>query len=46
MLYTTYRFNWTELDNGLALALVGIMYAIVSAGLTGTIVKKLGERKR
>ena len=45
VLYTTYRFNWTELDNGLALALVGIMYAIVSGGLTGTIVKKLGERK-
>jgi len=45
VLYTTYRFNWTELDNGLALALVGIMYAIVSAGLTGVIVKKLGERK-
>ncbi|MEO6724322.1 MAG: TCR/Tet family MFS transporter [Blastocatellia bacterium] len=45
VLYTTYRFNWTPLDNGLSLALVGIMFAIVSAGLTGPIVKKLGERK-
>ncbi|MEP7343029.1 MAG: TCR/Tet family MFS transporter [Acidobacteriota bacterium] len=45
VLYTTYRFHWTELDNGLSLALVGIMFAIVSAGLTGTMVKKLGERK-
>lgn len=45
VLYTTYRFNWTELDNGLSLALVGIMFAIVSAGLTGKMVKKLGERK-
>nr|MDQ3012946.1 MFS transporter [Acidobacteriota bacterium] len=34
-----------ELDNGLSLALVGIMFAIVSAGLTGKMVKKLGERK-
>jgi DHA1 family tetracycline resistance protein-like MFS transporter len=45
VLYTTYRFNWTEFDNGMSLALVGIMYAIVSGGLTGTIVGKLGERK-
>ncbi|MEW6210321.1 MAG: TCR/Tet family MFS transporter [Acidobacteriota bacterium] len=43
VLYTTYRFNWTEFDNGLSLALVGIMYAIVSGGLTGAVVKKLGE---
>ncbi len=45
VLYTTYRFNWTELDNGMSLALVGLMYAIVSAGLTGILVKKLGERR-
>jgi len=45
VLYTTYRFNWTELNNGLSLALVGLMYAIVSAGLSGTLVKKLGERR-
>lgn len=45
VLYTTYRFNWTELENGLSLTLVGIMFATVSAGLTGKMVKKLGERK-
>jgi len=45
VLYTTYRFNWTELDNGLSLALVGLMYAIVSGGLTGLLVGKLGERR-
>jgi DHA1 family tetracycline resistance protein-like MFS transporter len=45
VLYTTYRFKWTELENGLSLALVGLMYAIVSAGLTGMLVKKLGERR-
>ncbi|MFN0109480.1 MAG: TCR/Tet family MFS transporter [Blastocatellia bacterium] len=45
VLYTTYRFNWSELDNGLSLALVGIMFAIVSAGFTGRIVGWLGERR-
>lgn len=45
VLYTTYRFNWTERDNGLSLALVGIVYAVVQGGLTGRIVSKIGERK-
>lgn len=45
VLYTTYRFNWTTADNGLSLALVGVMYAIVSGGLTGLLVGKLGERR-
>jgi MFS transporter, DHA1 family, tetracycline resistance protein len=45
VLYTTYRFNWTELDNGLSLALVGIMFGVVSGGLTGKLVKLWGERK-
>lgn len=45
VLYTTYRFNWTEMDNGLSLALVGLMYAIVAGGLTGPLVKRLGERR-
>ncbi len=45
VLYTTYRFNWTELDNGLSLAVVGIVYAVVQGGLTGPIVGKLGERR-
>ncbi len=44
VLYTIYRFNWTEFDNGLSLALVGVMYAIISGGLTGPLVGKLGER--
>ena len=45
VLYTTYRFNWTEFDNGMSLALVGVMYALVAGGLTGTLVGKLGERR-
>lgn len=45
VLFTTYRFNWTEWQNGLSLALVGVMFALVSGGLTGRIVGKLGERR-
>jgi MFS transporter, DHA1 family, tetracycline resistance protein len=45
VLYTTYRFNWTEFDNGMSLALVGIMFGIVSGGLTGRVVKLWGERR-
>ena len=45
VLYTTYRFNWNEVQNGMSLAMVGIMFAIVQGGLTGKIVGKLGERK-
>src|SRR5204862_7420924 len=45
VLFTTYRFNWTELQNGMSLTLVGVMFAIVSGGLTGRIVGKLGERR-
>ena len=45
VLYTTYRFDWTERDNGLSLALVGIVYAIVQGALTGRIVSIIGERK-
>ena len=44
MLYTTYRFRWEEWENGLALALVGLMFGVVQATLTGPIVKRLGER--
>ncbi len=45
VLYATYRFQWTELDIGLSLALVGIVFAVVQGGLTGRIVGMWGERK-
>ncbi len=45
VLYTTWRFNWSERDNGLSLALVGVMYAIIAGGLTGRIVGALGEKR-
>jgi DHA1 family tetracycline resistance protein-like MFS transporter len=45
VLFTTYRFHWTEFQNGMSLTLVGAMYAIVAGGLTSKIVGRLGERR-
>ncbi len=45
VLYTTYRFGWDEKQNGLSLALVGLMFAFVQGGLTGRVVKRVGEYK-
>ena len=43
VLYTTYRFQWTELDNGLSLSLVGLASGAAQAFLTGLLVRKVGE---
>ncbi|MDX1568299.1 MAG: TCR/Tet family MFS transporter [Longimicrobiales bacterium] len=45
VLYTDYRYGWTERDVGLALALVGVGSMIVQAGLVGRVVSALGERR-
>ncbi len=45
VLYARYRFNWGPSQIAMCLAAVGILTAIVQAGLTGVIVKKFGERK-
>jgi DHA1 family tetracycline resistance protein-like MFS transporter len=45
VLYSIYRYNWSELTNGLSLMVVGIVTAIVSGGITGPMVKRFGEKK-
>jgi MFS transporter, DHA1 family, tetracycline resistance protein len=45
VLYTGYRYGWDRMTVGLTLAGVGLCTAIVSGGLVGPIVKKLGERR-
>lgn len=45
VLYTTYRYQWTELQTGLSLSLVGLMAAIVQGGLTRRIIPALGEER-
>jgi DHA1 family tetracycline resistance protein-like MFS transporter len=45
VLYTTYRFHWSTASVGYMLACVGITSAVVGAGLTGPVVRRLGERR-
>ena len=45
VLYTQYRYGWDSRAVGLTLAAVGICTAIVSGGLVGPIVARLGERR-
>lgn len=44
VLYTTFRYGFTERDLGLSLALVGILSAVVEGGLTRPVVKRLGAK--
>ena len=43
VLYTTFRFNWTPLQNGIALFCVGLTAAVVQAGLLAVLLKRFGE---
>ena len=45
VIYMQYRFQWTQLQIGLALAMVGVMSVVVQGGLVGRIVSALGERR-
>ena len=45
VLYAGYRFNWGPTQVGLMLGAVGILSGFVQAGLTGIIVKRIGERR-
>jgi MFS transporter, DHA1 family, tetracycline resistance protein len=45
VLYTDYRYHWDATTVGLTLAGVGLGSAIVQAGLVGTVVRRLGERR-
>jgi DHA1 family tetracycline resistance protein-like MFS transporter len=45
VLYTSHRYGWQPLQNGLALALVGLSAAAVQGGLIRKIMPILGERR-
>jgi DHA1 family tetracycline resistance protein-like MFS transporter len=45
VLYTNYRYHWTELQTGLSLGAVGVMAGLVQGGLTKRVVGALGEKK-
>jgi DHA1 family tetracycline resistance protein-like MFS transporter len=44
-LYAIYRYRWSQGMIGLSLAVVGICTAVISAVLTGVMVKRFGERR-
>jgi DHA1 family tetracycline resistance protein-like MFS transporter len=43
VLYTTFRFDWTPRENGIALFCVGVSAAVVQAGLLGVLMRRFGE---
>lgn len=43
VLYTTFRFDWTPRENGIALFCVGVSAAVVQAGLLGILMHRFGE---
>ena len=43
VLYTTFRFDWTPRENGIALFCVGLAAAVVQAGLLSLLMKRFGE---
>jgi MFS transporter, DHA1 family, tetracycline resistance protein len=45
VLYTDYRYQWGAATVGLALAAVGLAQVVVSGGLVGKAVRRLGERR-
>jgi DHA1 family tetracycline resistance protein-like MFS transporter len=45
VLYTNYRYQWTERSVGLVLGLVGVGVMVVQAGLVGRLVRTFGERR-
>ncbi|MES2587465.1 MAG: TCR/Tet family MFS transporter [Bacteroidota bacterium] len=42
--YTMDKFEWEPKDIGISLAVVGVAFGIVQGGLSGVLVKKLGEK--
>ena len=43
VLYSSFRFGWTPLDNGIAMFCIGLTTAVVQGGLLGWLIKRLGE---
>ena len=45
VLYTDYRYAWDTRTVGLVLAALGVLSAVVGAGLVRVVVERLGERR-
>jgi DHA1 family tetracycline resistance protein-like MFS transporter len=44
-LYAMYRYDWSQLKIGFSLMIVGVVTAVISAVLTGRMVKRFGEKR-
>ena len=42
--FTSFRYGWDQLANGLSLGLVGIMAIVVQGGMVRPVIKRIGER--
>jgi MFS transporter, DHA1 family, tetracycline resistance protein len=45
VLYTSFRYGWSERATGLSLAFIGVFNIVVQAGLVKRIVARFGERR-
>ncbi len=45
VLSTIHRFGWTSIDNGIALAVYGVITAVVQAGLLRVLLPRFGARR-
>ncbi|MGZ3657666.1 MAG: TCR/Tet family MFS transporter [Bdellovibrionota bacterium] len=45
ILYTETRFHWTSLQEGISLALVGVLATVAQGWLTGVAVPRIGEHR-
>jgi MFS transporter, DHA1 family, tetracycline resistance protein len=45
VLYAAFRYDWTSVEVGWALAGVGLCFALVQVGLVGRVVAAIGERR-
>lgn len=45
VLYTSFRFNWTPADNGIALCLVGLMAVLAQGVFLSKLLKRFGETR-
>lgn len=45
VLYTSARYGWSPLQNGLSLMLVGILAAVVQGGLVRVLIPRMGEAR-
>ena len=45
VLYTTFKFGWGPVENGMSLAAVGVMSVIVQGGLLGPLLKRFSPQK-